>query len=386
MLNLPFSEIKRIEELVRGDKDNISLSQGALKLGGIPLQIKQHVQTLLSTDITDYYGSCWGLDILRERLAQTLSARYHTKLTTDQILPTHGCIGGLSILYLSILAPGDEVIIPEPSYPAYRVLAQAARANVVTVSCLEDDNFERGVSWQFDIEKIKAATTSKTRMIVFSNPCNPTGYVISAVQIRQLLEWCAQKGIYLVVDEAYADYIFEGDFTSSLALLNESEWLVSAHTFSKNFAMSGWRVGFLAAHPKLIKALVGMQDALLNCLNNSAQYAALYALDHPEIVQSFYQQVKENRNRAVELLEPVVAKGLIKYSYPNAGFYIFLKTRYDRTADVCMDILQSKKVSLVPGSGFGDSVQSFIRVCFAREKDLLEKGLTRLTQYLLKEE
>lgn len=381
MLEIPLSGIKRIEEIAKSSNDYISLSQGSIKVGGIPQQIKDHVSALLKTDLTDYYESCWGIRLLREKLSEVLSAQYSANIPVSSVLPTHGCIGGLSLLYLSILNPGDEVIIPEPSYPAYGLLAQAARAVPVYVSVAEDKGWD--VAWKFDIEKIKAAVTNKTKIIIFSNPWNPLGIVVSQQDLKELLSWCEQKGIYLVIDEAYRDYAFTPEYETVLPLVSQSEWLICASTFSKNMAMSGWRIGYLVVPERINKALAGMQDAILNCLNNPAQFAAIYALQHPEFTLQFHHIVKHNRDIAMNLLQPLITNNIIAVSNPVGGFFAFLKTDQADASDLCMSILHKAKVSLVPGKSFGPSGDSFLRLCYARETDVLAEGIERLVKFFM---
>jgi aspartate/methionine/tyrosine aminotransferase len=381
MLEIPLSGIKRIEEIAKSSNEYISLSQGSVKLGGIPQQIKDYIQTLMRTDKTDYYESCWGLKTLRERLATVLSGSYKTTLSTESIIPTHGCIGGLALLYLSILEPGDEVIIPEPTYPAYGILAHASRSVPVYVPMLTTE----GNTHQFilDVEKIKAATTTKTKIIVLANPGNPSGMVIPHTVILELKTWCEQRGIFLVIDEAYRDYAFTSDYQTALPLVVQSEWVICASTFSKNMAMSGWRIGYLVVPPRIAKALAGMQDALLNCLNNTAQYAALFALDHPELTTSLYNLVKSNRDLTMKLLQPLVAHNLIEFNEPQGGLFIFFKTPHTNATDLCMSILYQAKVSLVPGQSFGPSGAPFLRLCYARDTEILREGITRLVKFFI---
>lgn len=379
MLDIPLSGIKKIEEVAQSNSDFISLSQGSIKVGGIPQQIKTYIQDLLNSDKTDYYESCWGIKALREKIATTLSKRYNTSISLQQVIPTHGCIGGLSLIYLTLLNPGDEVIIPEPSYPAYHILAQAARCNTVFVSSTQEDKKH---PWGLNIEKIKSATTAKTKLIVFSNPWNPLGVIVPEKQILELINWCDQKGIYLIIDEAYREYVFDSAYTSAVTLLNKSDRVICANSFSKNMAMSGWRVGYLLVAEHLIKPLAGMQDALLNCLNNTAQYAALYALDHPELTQAMHQKVLHNRNTALKLLEPLFNRNIFTSSIPQGGFFLFLQTPYEDATDLCMNILYQAKVGLIPGKSFGPTGSSYLRLCFARDTQILQEGITRIVNYL----
>ena len=162
----------------------------------------------------------------------------------------------------------------------------------------------------------------------------------------------------------------------------KSEWVISANTFSKNFGMSGWRVGYLVIPERLNKALAGMQDALLNCLNNISQYAAMYALDHQEIVQHFHALVRYNRDLTMRMLSPLVQQGIISVQKPVGGFFAFFKTQEIQATDLCMSIVNNAKVTLVPGSSFGPSGDSFLRLCYARDTEILEEGLNRLVNFL----
>lgn len=383
MLQIPLSGIKRIEEVVNSSNEYISLSQGALKIGGIPAPVKQFVKTILDTTKTDSYGSSFGLRELRETIAQIQSTRYNNTITPSQVLPTHGGIGALSLIFLNQLEVGDEVIIPEPAYPSYAILAQTARAKTVFVSCLKNSCNNSKVMWEIDVDKIKAATTQKTKIIVFSNPTNPTGLVIPKSTILELLDWCEQKGIYLVVDEAYRDYFFDESFESMLSIAGQSERLITISSFSKNMAMSGWRIGYLVAHESLIPTLSGIQDALLNCLNNTAQYAAMYAMTRPDLVEELTKKVQAGKDAAITCMQPLVDKGIFSFEIPKGGFFLFLKTDQTDATDLCLSILNKAKVGMIPGSTFGTSGKPFIRLCFARDVEVIETGIDRLKKYFL---
>ncbi len=375
MLQLPLSGIKKIEEIVRTSDDYVSLSQGSLKTGGIPQDIKNYVQKLLETDITDYYGSSWGLYELRETLASELSKKYDANLSIDNILPTHGCAGALTLLFQTLLEAGDEVVIPEPAYPAYSILAQTARANVRYVSCVNEDSFS------LDVEKIKQATTAKTKIIVFSHPSNPLGMIAPKETLLEIIRWADSKGIYVIIDEAYREYVYEGTCVSGIELLKESEFVVSTNTFSKNMAMSGWRVGYVAASSKLIPALAGLQDALVNCLNNVAQHAAAYATKHPEFSKMFHEKVKAGRDYVCENLQPLVKKEIVSFEKPHGGFFLCMKTQHADATELCWKLLQEAKVGLIPGISFGPSGAPFMRLCFAREREVLQEGVGRILRY-----
>ena len=377
---MKISGIKYMESFARQNPEIISLSQGSLKVGGIPKEIKSYTQDILNTDKTDYYANSYGVPEFREKLATTLSQKHNTNISSNQILVTHGSSGAIAALLLSILGTGDEVLLPEPTYPAYSKLAQVAKAKTVFVPCLQSTN-SQNINWSIDIEKIKAATTQRTKIIIITNPSNPTGTIIPSKTLHELANWCNEKGIYLISDEVYDDYIFDGEYQSITPLVNESSHIIRCGSFSKNFSMSGWRVGYAVMPEEMIENVSAVQDSLIVCPSVVGQYAALYALDHPELTQKFAEEVQNNLTIANKILQPLVTKSIVSYQKPQAAFYLFLKTTKKDTSDLCLDIMQKSKVTTVPGSTFGPSGDPFIRICFARERHVLEEGLNRFVNY-----
>ncbi|MBD3231734.1 aminotransferase class I/II-fold pyridoxal phosphate-dependent enzyme [Candidatus Dependentiae bacterium] len=409
MLNLQLSGIKKIEAIAQSSPEYISLSQGALKLGGIPQKIKNHLQNILTTDKTDYYQSAWGIMELRKKISSTLSNKYKKHIPVNQIIVSHGCIGALATFLFTVLDKDDEIIIPEPTYPAYEKLAHLVRAKPVFVSCktLRDaKNFSLSQNindnqWELNLEKIKQAKTTKTKVIIFSNPWNPLGLIVPEKTILELKNWCEKNKIYLVIDEAYKDYAFNKNYKSYATLVRDSEYLITTASFSKNMAMSGWRVGYMITPAKLCKNLGTTQDALLNCPNVPAQYAAIYALDHPQLTQSFANTIKNNLDLCEKYLQSLVKQKIISYQKPKGGFFLFLKmnlhqikkqinfknfgmsTNFNDAEDLCMDILSKAKVALIPGKFFGKSGAAYLRLCYARDPEILQEGLRRLVKYFL---
>lgn len=381
MLELPISGIKKIEEMAKADPGCISLALGSLELGGIPQQIKQHVQDLMTSTTTDYYDSSWGVFAFRQKIVDVLFKQYGLQVPVSRVLATHGCMGALANVYLSVLEPGDEVIIPEPCYPPYAMLARVARSVPVFVSMI---NHSGGNDlWDMDLEKIKAAVTPRTKIVIFSNPCNPLGVVVSLAKIDELAAWCDQRGIYLIIDEAYREYAFSDVYQSALSLLNTRSHLICVSTFSKNMAMSGWRVGYIVAPEPLAKIMSGVQNAIFNCLNNVSQYAAMYSLDHPEFVDVFRARIQLLRDKVLYELQPLKDRGLITYQKPDGGFFLFVKTNQADATEMCMNILQNAKVAVVPGKPFGPSGNPYFRICFARQEPLLLEGIARLKSFFM---
>jgi len=371
---IPFSIIKNIEAQAAQIDDVISLSQGALKIGGIPQIIKNHLQTILTSDITDYYQSAWGIPALREAIA--LSLKHN--LTVDNIIVTHGAMGALTVLAMALIHKGDEVILPEPTYPAYNNILQLRRATPRWVSCIDSDGTV--IADDIFLERVTHAITRKTKAIIFSNPSNPLGTQLKHNTIAKLAEYCETHGVYLIIDEVYRTYT-QPPFASIAPHISDSSHIIMLDSFSKSFSMSGWRIGYMAIPRRLEQMLGRMQDTLLNCPNVLVQHAALCALTYPKLVTSFKSIIDQNRQLLMSYAPTFKQNLNFSLMPPSAGIFAFMKTPYDDTTEWCRQLLKRQRVSLVPGSAFGPSGASFIRLCFARLPQTLTEGLSRLLVY-----
>ncbi len=377
-LNLP--KYKTIEQMARKNPECISFSQGAVKVGGTPMEIKDYVSQILKQDIVDYYQPVAGIDLLREKLASVLSNKHAANISARNIIVTHGAIGALTTICLTLLAQGDEVLLPEPTYPSYLNVVTFSKALPKFVPAyLEDQN-----GWRFDIEAIREATNSRTRMIILSNPSNPCGVCLNAGELFSLKNWCEKHQIYLVIDEVYENFIFEKSLSSSTALVLQSDFVIRTGSFSKDYAMSGWRVGFAVCPEKIIHNMVAVQDGTLCCPNVIGQYAALFALEQSGIVAQLNKKVRKSRDLACSGLSELVQNGLLSFAKPNAGIFLWVKTHYEDSEELVMKVLNDAHVALVPGKDFGPSGSSYFRLCYAREPDLVLEGLRRLVDFFVK--
>ena len=382
MLHLNRSALRKLEEIAQKTPGCISFSQGVCKLGGVSQTIKSHVQQVLNTDVADYYQSGIGIIALREKLATTLSARFNTQLWAQNILVSHGSLGCLNTLGTTILDTGDQVLIPAPAYPMYKQLIESMHAEPVFVTTYIWQQQGLSGTWHFDLNALTHAITPKTKIILLSNPSNPTGVVLTKTEVLALKTLCEQRGIYLVLDEIYDDFMFEGEFFSGTGLVLESEWVMRVGSFSKNYGMSGWRVGYLVAPAALIDLMVPIQEVTLCCPSVIGQHAALYALDHPELVVQTHQKLVSIKNMVCETFSTIAQSGLISFAPPQSGLYVFAKTTCADSTPFVLDLLEKAKVAVVPGNDFGKDSGAFFRLCFAREMDVVQEGMNRLQAYI----
>lgn len=379
MLQLTLPRYKKIEALSKESKDCISFSQGAVKVGGTPQVIKDHVKHLLAEDCVDYYQNVGGIYPFRQKIAQVLSEKFQRAFAPDSILVTHGSIGGITNLCLALLKQGDEVILPEPTYPSYQNIVRFSKGVPVFVQGFIE---ERG-AWRFDLASIVNAATARTKMIILPNPSNPLGVCLKKSEIEELIDFCENSRIYLVLDEVYDHYIYEGEFHSGTPYVFDHKYVVRTASFSKDFAMSGWRIGYVVASQKLIAGLMTIQDGTLCCPNVVGQYAALFALQNQHLIEQQVRIVKSNLELTCQMLQPLVARQMISYVKPQAGIFLFLNTGLEDSEPLVWDILEKARVALVPGKDFGiaPKTASYVRLCFAREQGLMQEGLRRLLHY-----
>lgn len=385
MIHLNQPALKTIEHLIQQIPGGISFAQGALRVGGVDKSIREYVQTVLSTDKADYYCHSLGIAVLRQKLADTLSAKFNTTVAFENVAVTHGSINGIAALCLLLLDHGDEVLLPEPTYPSFVNAISVAKAKVTFVRAYEHVHAADGSSeWVFDLEKLKAARTARTKMVIIAHPSNPCGVCLTPEEMNGLAQWCEEENIYCIFDEAYENYFFDTPTTSSTPLIAPSKFVIRTGSFSKTYGMSGWRVGYVVAPRDIITHMAAVQDGVIVCPSVVGQYAASYALDHPEIADNYTQYIRNNRDMAHNMLKPLIDTGVIRCAKPEAGFFLFLQTTEQDAGPIVQNLITHAQVALVPGADFGPSSKNCMRLCYARDTELLKQGLTRCVDYLQK--
>ncbi len=377
MSGLVLSDIKNFEAIAQLGTDVVSLAQGALRIGGVDQAIKNYVKEILDTDLADYYSPGLGLPELRAVLAQQLSEQGQCSVSVRNVMISHGSMGGIVTVLRAVLSPGDHVLLPDPTYVSYYNLIHVAHAQPISVPAFV--NSESG--WIFDIEVIKKSITAQTRAILIANPSNPLGICLTKVQMIELAELAQFHGIYLIIDEVYENYIFEGEFCSATSYAVTNPFVIRAGSFSKNFGMSGWRVGYVIASEDIINLCVPIQDIYLGNPVAIAQYAALYALKNPQLLVQAHNAVKQCRAITLAALEPLNERGILKFEKPASGLYIFAKTKENDATELAREILHLAHVAVVPGRGFSPRTSGYLRICFARDPQVLALGLARLTKF-----
>ena len=313
-----------------------------------PDELRRTLQSAASASSFDYPPP-QGLTKLRAAMAE-LHRRDDLALEPENVLITHGAKSGLLGVFGCLLQPGDEILHPAPCYPAYPIAVTALGGTPVAVP--HDDGRSIG-----EPAALEARITPRTRALVLSSPANPTGATLTSEQARELVDLCRKHDLRLVCDEAYEAFRFAPNTDRLPAHWDpDLETVVQVRSFSKTYALCGWRIGYVAADPALIRRLTSWQSALLNPPNSIAQQALVSA---PMVPTSFIQEAgRRVRNRLDELVTVLADAGLGVHS-PQGGFYVWADVRsrlattgHSDTAAWCADLARRHGIGLWPGEDY----------------------------------
>lgn len=375
----------RLSRTLRSEgKDIISLSLGEPDFN-TPQFIKDAAIKAIDENYTTYTPVA-GYDELREKIAHKLFRDNGLKYTKDQIVVSTGAKQSIANAVLSIINPGDEVIIPAPYWVSYiEIVKMAGGIPVVIEASVEDD-------FKISGEQFERAITPKTRMFIFSSPCNPTGSVYSYHELESLAKVLERNAhIAALSDEIYEHINFVGAHQSLAQFSAIFDQVITVNGASKAWAMTGWRLGYLAASKPIADACNKIQGQFTSGTNSITQRAAMVAMDaNPQILQEMVKTFEKRRDLVLSYLHKIPGIKVNKptgafYLFPDISFYFgstFQNTKIENGDDLCMYLLQEANIALVDGSGFG--APKCIRISYATSEDLLKKAMERLTVALEK--
>ena len=328
------------------------------------------------------YTETAGIPELREAIAEYLNNRYGSDVKPDEVIVTPGGKGAVFLALSAYLGPGDEIIVPEPSYPAYPEVARflGAKPKFVPIKFLGP---EKGFA--LDIEKIEEAITPKTKVIVVNNPQNPTGALFLPEQIDEIMRIAREKRVAVLVDEIYDNFVYGPGFKSFMTFEDWRDYVLYVNGFSKTFSMTGWRLGYLVIRRDVAKHLTRLAVNVWSCPVSFAQKAAVAALRGDwEPVKKMVDLFRRRRDLIAKKLREVPGFEV----WPSEGaFYIFPRVRkvLDETGmsveEFVEHILYNKYVVTLPGTAFPDKAgKDFIRLSFATSEEAIEKGVERIRE------
>lgn len=332
------------------------------------------------------YTPAAGISELKKAIIKKLKEDNDLIYNESQVIISTGAKQCLANLFLSILNPGDEVLLPVPYWVSYPELVKLADGNPVFVECLQEDGYK------FNINILEKYVTEKTKAILINSPNNPTGTIYTKEELIELSEFAKKHDLFIIADEIYEKLIY-GDYKhTSIGSLSEDAYnrTIVINGMSKSYAMTGWRVGYAAGPKEVIKIMSSIQSHMTSNVSTIGQYAALEALEGPQ--DELHDMIKvfhSRRDLMVKLLDDI---NDLDYIYPQGAFYVMvdIKKLIGKSIDsvVIKDsltfsdmLLEKEKVAVVPGIGFG--LENYIRLSYATSNDAIMEGVKRIKSFTL---
>jgi aminotransferase len=369
-----------IHEMTRLSKEieDVAFLSWAKPTSDTPAHIKEAAVQAIRDGLVGGYSESSGLIALREAIVEKLKRDNQVEANPDQILVTVGAIEGLAAAVMAVVDPGDEVILPEPTYSTHIRQVQMASGKPVLVPLHEEQNF------RLDIEGIRKAITTKTKAIMFCTPSNPTGTVFREDDLIKLAEIALEHDLMVITDEAYEYFVFDSNKHFSIASITDMRRnAISTYTFTKSYAMTGWRIGYLHADEEIIPQITKAHIPFTICAPVVSQYAALAALQGPQdCIKEFKEHYLSTRNLMCQRLDGL--KKIFTYQKPQGSYLMFPKILVEEGKDstaFCKRLLREAKVSATPGIAFGPTGQSHLRLSFCVPNEMINKAFDRMQEY-----
>ena len=333
------------------------------------------------------YTATPGIPELRKAICEKFKKDNGLTYTPDQIVVSTGAKQCLANAFLAVLNPGDEVLIAAPYWVSYPELVKLADGVPVVVNTTEE------TMYKFSLESLESAVTDKTRAIVLNSPNNPTGTIYEKEELEMIAEFAKKYDLIIVADEIYEKLIYDGKEHISIASLSEDAYkrTIVINGLSKAFAMTGWRIGYLAADKKIAKLMSSIQSHMTSGTNSITQYASVAALEGD--MTEMQNMVKEFEKRRNYMLERIEKMEDITCINPSGAFYVMLNiskylgktvsgVKVSNSVEFADKLLDEEKVAVVPGAGFG--LDSYVRLSYATSMEEIKKGLDRIENFLKK--
>ena len=325
-----------------------------------------------------FYQPNAGLLMLRQALAAYMNDLYDTRFRSDNIIVTGSGMLGLSLAGQCVIAPGDTIVTHAPTWPNLPSVQQILGANVTRVPLsLKDDQ------WYLDLGRLFDACDDKTRALLINSPGNPTGWMLSDAEQQAVLDFCRQRGLWLIADEVYNRIVYDRPYAPTFAdkLLPDEDRVLIVNSFSKAWAMTGWRLGWITAPASLLPTFEMLTEFTNSCTFGPTQIAGVAALREGE---PFIKQSRERYKRALDLLCARFERlPRVQLPVPSAAFYAFFSVEgVDDSVAFAEEAVEEANVGLAPGLAFGPEGEGYLRLCYAVEPDLLARALDRLEPLL----
>ncbi|MFL5075829.1 MAG: pyridoxal phosphate-dependent aminotransferase [Microvirga sp.] len=376
----PESGIVEVANYARGRDGLIPLYVGEGDLS-TPAFICEAATRALAAGET-FYTWQRGIPDLRQALARYHERLYRRPCDPERFFVTIGGMHALQTAVRMIAGAGDEVVIPTPAWPNFAGALSVVGARAAQVPMTSGET-----GWQLDLDRLDAAVTARTRAIVVNSPANPTGWTAGLDELAAILSIARRRGLWIVADEIYARFAYdparmiEGRAPSFRDVMEPQDRILFVQTFSKNWAMTGWRIGWLEAPAALGQVIENLIQYSTSGVPAFQQRAAVAALEHGESFVA-HQIERARRGRAI-VCDGLLATGAVELPPPPGAFYAFLKVKGVSDArGLALRLVDEANVGLAPGTAFGDGGQGYLRLCFARKSEDLEEAVRRLAAVL----
>lgn len=370
------SGIRKFFDIVSEMKDAISLGVGEPDFD-TPWHIREEGIYSLEKGRT-FYTSNAGLKELKLEICSYLSRRFAVTYDPDhEVMVTVGGSEAIDIALRAMLNPGDEVLIPQPSYVSYVPCTILANGVPVIIDLEAKDQFK------LTSEKLLEKITSKTKVLVLPFPNNPTGAVMKAEELEEIAKIVIEKDLFVISDEIYAELTYGSDHTTIAAFPEMKDRTVLINGFSKSYAMTGWRLGYAAAPRVILEQMLKIHQFAIMCAPTTSQYAAVAALrDGDKDVQVMRESYDQRRRYLIHAFKEM---GMECFE-PHGAFYTFPSVkRFGMTSDeFATRLLREEKVAVVPGTAFGDCGEGYLRISYAYSLKNLKEALGRMDRFVKK--
>ncbi|MDF2618680.1 MAG: aminotransferase class [Xanthobacteraceae bacterium] len=322
-----------------------------------------------------------GIPDLRAAIASYMTRLYGVPENPERYYVTGSGMHAVQIALALTVSAGEEVIIPSPEWPNIAAAAEAAGARPVYVPF----SFDAGRGFWLDLDRLESAVTPRTRAIFINTPANPTGYVASLDELRGVLDIARRHGLWIIADEIYGRFYYaagEGGLAPSFhSIMEPEERILFVQTFSKNWAMTGWRVGWLEAHPSLGDVIENLVQYSNSGVAAFMQRAGVAALERGE---SFVVHQIERARRGRDIVaEGLASSNRVRFAQPDGAFYMFFGVEgEDDTRQLALKLVDEANIGLAPGTAFGPGGEDYIRLCFARGEAQVAEATDRLVRWL----
>jgi aspartate/methionine/tyrosine aminotransferase len=323
-----------------------------------------------------HYGPAAGLPEFRAAIAESWKRRRHIPCEAKHVVVTPGAKQVLLFAMMALLEPGDDILIPSPAFPNYASIARFLEARVVPVPLLPNRGFD------LDLNALRSRITERSRVLVLNSPHNPTGAVLPLQTLHEVRELVQKHDLTVLADDIYGDMVYEGSFTSIASMPGMFDRTVVVDGFSKTYAMTGWRLGFGIMNETLAKHMATLMNNSTSCTASFVQRAGMAALAGPQDeVKAMITEFKRRRD--------IINKGLnaiagVSCPLPAGAFYAFPRIEGTglKSAEIADRLLDEAGVVTLPGTGFGDEGEGFIRLSYANSIPNLEEGLRRIGDFM----